>query len=195
MRMLRARLFETAENSSETTIDTLYAVEAGRADTTSSAEGEFGCEAPMPDLLHMVAFDSEDLAVVSANLQDALVRVADMAYLPRSKQFAAIVSRFDWLAAAERGNACKAWERCRCGLHFERVLKVSSCGFGARDTSAVLNLLSIGFKETHSPGGVVELVFSAGRTLRLEVECLEAELCDLGLRWKAKALPEHRLDD
>lgn len=149
----------------------------------------------MPDLLHLVALDSEDLEVVSANLQDAVVRVADMAYLPRSKQFALIVSRFDWLAASEGGSACKAWERCRTGLHFERVFKVSSCGFSPRDTSAVLNLLSIAFKETKPPGGIVEIVFSAGRSLRLEVECLEVELCDLGLRWKARAVPEHRLDD
>lgn len=149
----------------------------------------------MPDLLHLVAFDAEDLEVVSANLQDAAARVADMAYLPRTKQFAAIVSRFDWLAAVERGSVCKAWQRCRSGLHFERVLKVSSRGFSSRDTSAVLNLLSIDFRETRAPAGVVKLIFSAGRTLRLEVECLEAELCDLGLRWKATALPEHPLDD
>jgi hypothetical protein len=149
----------------------------------------------MPELLHLVAFDSEDLEFISANLQDAVVRVADMAYLPRTKQFALIVSRFDWLAATGRGCAGKAWERCRTGLHFERVLKVSSCGFSARDSSSVLNLLSIKFNETGPPGGVVELVFSAGLTLRLEVECLEAELCDLGLRWKARALPEHKLDD
>jgi len=161
----------------------------------SSPEVAHGYEASMPDLLHLIAFDSEDLEVISANLQDALVRVADMAYLPRSKQFAAIVSRFDWLAATDRGNACKAWERCRTGLHFEQVVKVSSCGFTSRDTSSVLNLLSMSFKETRPPGGAVELVFSAGRTLRLEVECLEAELCDLGLRWKVRAFPEHKLDD
>lgn len=149
----------------------------------------------MPDLLHLVAFDSEDLEVVSANLQDALVRVADMAYLPRTKQFAVILSRFDWLAAGDPKLGRKAWERCRTGLHFERVLKVSSCGFSQRDTGAILNLLSISFKETRPPGGEVELVFSAGRTLRLDVECLEAEVCDLGLRWRAKALPQHHLDD
>jgi hypothetical protein len=184
-----------SKNTSEPTIDTLYPCQAEPTGTRRSAEIAFGYEAPMPDLLHLVAFDSEDLEVISANLQDAVARVADMAYLPRTRQFAAIVSRFDWIAAVERGNVCKAWERCRTGLHFERVFKVSSCGFTSRDTSAVLNLLSISFQETQSPGGVVELVFSAGRTLRLEVECLEAELCDLGLRWKATALPEHPLDD
>lgn len=145
----------------------------------------------MPDVLRLIAFDSEDLAVISANLQDALVRVGDMAYLPRTKQFAIIVARFDWLAAG--GKAC-TWERCRTGLHFERVFKVSSSGFSRKDENTILNLLSIDFKETFPPAGEVRLVFSAGRTLRLEVECLEAELCDLGLRWKARALPGHPLD-
>jgi hypothetical protein len=180
--------------SSVPRLETLYAGEAERFDTICSAGILPGYEAPMPDLLHLVAFDPEDLEVVSANLQDAVVRVGDMAYLPHAKQFAVIVSRFDWLGAA-RGGSCETWERCRTGLHFERVFKVSTCGFTSHDTSAVLNLLSIHFEETHPPAGIVELVFSAGRALRLEVECLEAELCDLGPRWKARAVPEHRLDD
>jgi hypothetical protein len=147
----------------------------------------------MHDPLRLIAFDSEDLAVISANLQDALVRVGDMAYLPRTKQFAIIFARFDWLAASQ-GKGC-IWERCRTGLHFERVFKVSSSGFCQSDKDTILNLLSIDFKETHAPSGEVRLIFSAGHTLRLEVECLEAELCDLGQRWKARALPGHPLED
>jgi hypothetical protein len=144
----------------------------------------------MSDLLRLIAFDDEDLKVISANLQDALVRVGDMAYLPRSKQFAIVASRFDWVKAMDGG--C---ERCRAGLHFERVLRAQCLGFAQKDHSVLLNLLSISFEETEAPAGVVEVIFSAGCALRLEVECLEAEMHDFGLRWKAGALPGHPLGE
>lgn len=136
--------------------------------------------------LRLVAFDSDDLDVISANLQDALVRVGEMAFLPDTKQFAFLAARFDWVKAT---TGCL--ERCRAGLHFERVLKVSCSGFAPRDHSMILNLLRIGFRETTAPAGVVDLIFSGGCALRLQVECLEAKLTDQGERWKAKCLPGH----
>lgn len=147
-------------------------------------------ETPMAELLRLVAFDREDLEIISANLQDSLVRVSDIAFVPRSKRFALLGARFDWVAAASG-----SWERCRTGLHFECVLKVSCSGFTQRDRTLILNLLSIGFKETAAPAGEVELIFSAGCALRLQVECLEARLRDLDVRWKAKALPGHPCGD
>ena len=77
-----------------------------------------------PANLKLVALDSEDLEVVSAHLQDATVRVGDMAYLPGSQRFALVVSRFDW--ALSRQGTC---ERCTTGLHFERVSRVRRHGF------------------------------------------------------------------
>jgi Protein of unknown function (DUF2948) len=67
-------------------------------------------------------------------------------------------------------------------------------GLSLSDEALVLNLLDIGFKETDAPGGYVEFVFSAGRALRLEVECLEAEIRDLGFRWRARSAPRHPID-
>ena len=54
---------------------------------------------------------------------------------------------------------------------------------------AVLNLLAVEFAETEAPAGVVTLIFSGGAALRLEVECLEAELADLGPTWTTGCLP------
>lgn len=142
-----------------------------------------------PELLRLIAFDCEDLKVISANVQDALVQVSDMAYLPKSKQFVLVAARFDWVRAAEG-----VWERCRTGLQFKRVMKASCTGFAQRDKAAILNLLSIGFRETSAPAGEVQLIFSGGCGLRLEVECLETELRDFDIRWKAGAVPGHPLD-
>ena len=140
----------------------------------------------MPSLPRLIAFDADDLSVIAANLQDALVRVGDMAYI----RFAMVTSRFEWIDAAKTRDSCGC-ERCQTGIHFGRVLRVSCRGFCHRDEALILNLLDIAFEETTPPAGFVEFIFSAGRALRLEVECLEAEIRDLGLRWKARSTPRH----
>jgi hypothetical protein len=145
---------------------------------------------PHPDAaLHLVAFDAEDLALLSAHLQDALVRVGDMAWLPEQSRFALVVSRFDWLGAQE--GRC---ERATTGLHFDRVRTVRQTGVPQRTPEVVLNLLAVTFEPTEAPAGRATLTFSGGAAIRLDVECLEAVLADLGPRWAAKSKPAHPLD-
>jgi Protein of unknown function (DUF2948) len=144
----------------------------------------------MPECLRLIALDEEDLAIISANLQDAVIRVGDMAYLPRTKKFALVAARFDWVCAAGGSK-----ERCQTGLHFERVLKVTRSGFDQAAADTHLNLLSIAFRPGDPPSGTVELTFSGDAALRLDVECLEAQMRDLGPRWKAKAQPDHPIED
>ena len=147
----------------------------------------------MPDIpadrLRLLAQDEEDLAVFSAHMQDALVRVADMTFLPKTRVFALVGSRFDWVAASQ-GRL----ERSQVGLHFDRVLKASRKGFDDAKPDDVLNLLSMTFTVTDAPAGVVDLVFSGGAAVRLEVECLEGQLRDLGPRWQTTRQPGHAGD-
>jgi len=142
-----------------------------------------------PVRLRLLAQDEEDLAVLSAHMQDALVRVCDMTFLPRTGVFALVGSRFDWLAAASGRK-----QRCQVGLHFDRVLKASRKGFDAAKPDDVLNLLSLIFTVTDAPAGLVDLVFSGGAAVRLEVECLEGQLRDLGPRWQTTLQPGHAGD-
>lgn len=140
--------------------------------------------------LRLIALDAEDLAILSAHLQDALVTVGDMTYLPRSKRFAAVAARFDWVAETEGKK-----ERCEAGFHFERVLKVTRTGLDQSKPEQRLMLLSVTFAETDPPAGQVTLTFSGGAGIRLDVECLEAQVQDLGKRWTCKACPSHDLDE
>lgn len=140
--------------------------------------------------LRLAVVDTEDLAVVSAHLQDSEVVAPDMAYLPQTKRFALVVSRFDWTQAASG-----RFERCRTGLHFERVLGVATAGLDLSDTDRVLHLLAISFKPADAPSGHVLLAFAGGGAVRLTVECLEAALRDLGPRWTVDAKPQDRLDE
>ncbi len=141
------------------------------------------------NLLRLFALDKEDLAIVSANLQDARIGIADLAYLPTEKRFALACKRFDWVKAAAGG--C---ERCATGLHFERVLGVSRSGFDQGDTERVLNLLSIHFEPTDAPAGHITLTFSGHAAVRLHVECIEAQLRDLGTRWPCDQQPTHPVE-
>ena len=138
-----------------------------------------------------VALDREDLEVVSTHLQDALVKVADVIWRPKERRLVVGLSRFDWLSAEGTKPELR---RCRAALRFERVnscrcRSVNPCG-----KDDVLNLLAVEFDETDAPGGVVMLIFSGGGVLRLEVECLECELADLGPSWPANVRPVHAED-
>lgn len=140
------------------------------------------------NLLKLVALDREGLGVISAHVQDSCLRRADMTWLPKQKRFLLSAMRFDW-AGAKEGRA----ERIGSVLRFDRVLKVSHLGLTGRDEDAVLNLLAVTFEKTDSPSGMVLLAFADGAVVRLEVECLEAELRDIGPRRPAQECPGHAL--
>lgn len=140
------------------------------------------------DPLKFVVLDEEDLEVASAHLQDAVAKVSDVLWRPQQKRVVLALNRFDW-EGAQREKA--EYRRRRAALRFERVL---SCKYREVDLArkdAVLNLLAVEFSETEAPSGVVLLTFSGGATVRLEVECLEAELADLGPTWTTAACPAH----
>ena len=129
----------------------------------------------LKDPLRLIALDPEDLAVVSAHLQDSVARVADMAFLRSEKRFAMVVDRLDWTSAGGAG------ERRRTGVHFERVQSAQSRNLDLADRTAKRRLLAIEFAETDAPAGVVTLHFMDDSAVQLQVECLEAAMSDLGL--------------
>ncbi|WP_294535415.1 DUF2948 family protein [uncultured Rhodoblastus sp.] len=144
-------------------------------------------EQPAEEKLRLIALDSDDLAVLSAHLQDAILRVGDMVYLPREKRFVLALNRFDWLAF----DCGRAPHRAQTGLHFENVRKVALHGFRQDRPNDILNLLDIEFIPGETPSGSVALVFSGGCALLLEVECLEARMADLGPRRRVRRAPGH----
>jgi hypothetical protein len=116
------------------------------------------------DQFKFVVLDEEDLEVVSTHLQDAVAKVSDVLWRPEEK---------------------------RLVLRFERVLSCKCRDVNPAGKDGVLNLLAVEFTETDAPSGVVTITFSGGAALRLEVECLEAELADLGPSWTTAACPVH----
>jgi len=136
----------------------------------------------------LTALDVEDLAVISAHMQDAVLLAGDMRYDPRRKQFALLSNRYAW-------DDAQTPQRRRSGLHFGRVLAVKTLNMGGLEKDEVMSLLSVTFAETDPPAGEVLLSFSGGATVRLLVECLECQMADLGAAWEARATPRHPLED
>ncbi len=146
------------------------------------------------DELKLVALDRDDIAVVSAHVQDALVRAGDILWQPREHRFVMALNRFDWMAAADAKpdhGRKPDYRRCRTALRFDRVLSCKCRDLDQSDKVTRLNLLAVEFVERDPPAGTVTLTFSGGGVIRLEVECVEAELADLGEIFAANACPNH----
>jgi hypothetical protein len=143
--------------------------------------------------LKLVALDRDDVEVMSAHLQDALVKVGDMLWRPQEHRFVMALKRFDWMNAVDSEALSRApeYQRCRTALRFERVVSCKCRGLDQTGKDAVLNLLAVEFVADDAPAGAVTMTFSGGGAIRLEVECLEAELVDLGEVYAAMACPDH----
>jgi hypothetical protein len=140
----------------------------------------------------MRAEDRDDLAVVSACLQDAVALVREMTYLPGERRFVMVFNRFRWEQAepeqAEDGRPI--YERVHCGVCFEKVNAVRQIGLDQRNAGQIAALLAI-----EPVDGRVDLVFSGGAAVRLEVETLLCHLQDLDEPWPTRSRPAHPLDD
>lgn len=145
----------------------------------------------MPDL-KLIALDADDLSVISAHLQDAVLTVGDLAYVPSDHRFVAIANRFDWMSALQSGAAAaEDLKRRRAAIRIERVLRDSLQGIDLARKTQVLSLLAVSFETTAAPEGYVTLHFAEGGAVRLHVECIEASLTDLGAAWQADSKPQH----
>lgn len=141
------------------------------------------------DSLKLLALDTEDLAVVSAHLQDAVFKTEGLAYDARHHVFSVAVNRFVWEKAAGRG---KTFERRRAMIAFKRVNAVRSLGIDRKDADAVFSLLAVNFTpKDDGPEGVVELVLSGNASIALDVECVEVQLADTGGAWETSLKPRH----
>jgi len=143
-----------------------------------------------PDRLKLQAIDEEDLAVLSAHVQDAILKVGDITYLPKEKRFAIAMNRFGWEVD---GDDEETHQRRRSALVFDRVTAAQCCHLNRDRRDVVLELLAVSFEPTDAPAGYVTLHFAGGAMLRIEVECIEARLADLGPAWATGARPSHEL--
>lgn len=144
------------------------------------------------DLLKLIALDADDLAVVSAHVQDAVTKVGDLSYLAGEKRFVVPLHRFAWEIEAGRFRKPHN-ERRNSVLHFDGVSGAKLTGIDRSNAKDVLALLAIKFEPGEAPGGAIDLLFAGGGTIRLSVEYVEARLTDLGGAWEASSRPKHQV--
>jgi hypothetical protein len=143
---------------------------------------------PEPDALKLRAVDVEDLAVVAAFLQDAIVNVSEMAYLPEERRFVLVVSRFRWERAV-KNDAVDVFERVSCAITVEGVDRPKYRGFTIKERGRLMPLLTATYEDR-----AVLLTFGGGAALKLATESLDLRIEDFGPGWPTKQLPQHEDD-
>lgn len=140
--------------------------------------------------LKLIALDQQDLEIVSAHVQDAVLKISDISFLAAEKRLVIAINRFVWENKSSFFK--KNNERRRSVLHFEGIRAVKSSGIQQSKGDEVLSLLSLRFEPgAELPAGIIELTFSGGAAIRLEADYIEARLADIGGAWEAIARPRH----
>lgn len=153
--------------------------------------------------LKVIARDAEDLAVVSACLQDALIPLNEMRYLPQERRFIMVANRFRWERAAqgkgepspatdasfESDEDFGALQRTNAGICIDRVLAVRSRNIDRSRPDEFLSLLSVQLSDNK-----LSFLFAGGGVIEVEIEALALYLSDLGKAWPTQWQPEHAVD-
>ncbi len=139
--------------------------------------------------LRLLAEDAEDLAVMSAALQDAVGRIGDIQFDAAGRRLTVALNRFRW----EDVGRSKGGARVRCALQLAGVLSVRAKRLLPEAPDAVVELLAVTYQPTDVPAGVISLTFAGGGELACDVECLDAVLADVSEPWATPRRPAHDL--
>ena len=125
------------------------------------------------------AIDTEELKIIATVLQDGLIEVNDVKYLPSIRTFIVMITRFMW----EEKIVNKTNNRTKAVLVFEDVLAVHSRNIDQMNKTKVLELLTFNFYNNKSKNIEIELLFNNDATIKLETEVVQAKLEDQGESW------------
>ena len=135
-------------------------------------------------MLHLTAFDADDLPALSAQMQDAVLKVGDMVFGKKLKTFACVANRFAW-------DALPAKTRRRSGLRINNVLAARRLHPQPVTAATILSLLSISYAAQDDVSGTLTLQFSGGHALAFDVDGVDIQLDDLGPAWGTSLEPTH----
>ena len=142
--------------------------------------------------LRLRAEDADDLAVISAVVQDALISVKDLNFDRGARRFTLVANRFRWEGRPDGDGGGPAFERTLCAVSFAEVEAVSYRGFRRRDDERILSLLAIRLGEN---GRTIDLEFAGDATVRLGVLAIRAYATDIGEAWPTAWQPDHSAGD
>ena len=133
--------------------------------------------------LRLLAQDEDDLAILSAALQDAVIRRGDISWERRGRRLTVQLTRYRWEADAECARVLAA-------IQLGDVTQVRARGV-PKSPDAMLELLAVSYEPETAPGGAFTFMFAGGADLQARVECIDAVLADLTESWPARGAPAH----
>ncbi len=143
-----------------------------------------------PKPLRLLAEEAEDLKIIAAAVQDAVVKAENLNYEKRNRRFSIELNRYRWETAPSRKG--EPGERVRALLAFDGVLGARTRGITKADPELILSLLSIAFTpDAEPPGGKVTLLFAGDGEIVLTVEALDGTLLDSDYVWPTRHVPSH----
>ncbi|HEX9463353.1 MAG TPA: DUF2948 family protein [Alphaproteobacteria bacterium] len=154
--------------------------------------------------LKLRAEDEEDLRVIAACLQDALIPLSDIHFQEAEQRFILVANRFRWENCPDLPEApprdsgdgidCSNYERVNCGILFENVSTVRRRGLDQRDRGRILELLTMDIEANDGHMAVV-MLFAGGAAIRLEGPSIKCRISDIGEPWPTQFRPSHSSDD
>lgn len=158
----------------------------------------------MTSRLKLRAEDQEDLRVIAACLQDALIPLSDIHYVDSERRLILVANRFRWEncpdlpevpSAAADGIECSNYERVNCGILFDNITAVRRRGLDQRDRGRILELLTMSIETGEAGRMAVVMLFAGGAAIRLEGENIKCRISDIGEPWPTQFRPNHPSDD
>jgi hypothetical protein len=159
-----------------------------RKSSPPAALGSNGCAVAPDASLKLRAEDADDLAVISAVVQDALISVKDLTYDRAARSFTLVANRFRWEGRPHGADRSVAFERTLCAVRFDEVDGAGYRGFRRRDDDRILSLLTI---RPGEKAGTIDLEFSGGATVRLKISAIRIYASDVGEPWPTAWQPDH----
>ena len=139
--------------------------------------------------LKLIGKNQEDLQIISAHLQDSIVKVKDIVFLKKNRTFMMITNRFMW-EDVEKG-VFRDNKRIRCAVRFEEVIKVKSKNINQKNKNRLLEYLAIECNLTNDEIYEIKIFFSGGSIITLISEVIEIVMHDIGKPWMVKHIPKH----
>lgn len=139
------------------------------------------------------AEDADDLRILAALVQDAVLTVGDMAHDGRARRFSLLLTRLRWEDAEAARQEQRPFERVRSLLVISDALRVRHDGIDRSDPGTVMSLLDVGWAAGEDGTGTVTLTFAGDGTIAIEAECLSVDLRDVTRPHRAVSgdLPRH----
>ena len=139
------------------------------------------------------AQDGDDLAVISALVQDAVFPIGEMRFAKGRREFALLLNRFRWEDRDFADREARGYERVQSVLMLRDVMAVRTQGIDRANTDMVLSLLSLAFDPGEDGTGRVTLVLAGEGAIALDVEALNVTLRDVTRPYfaQAKTVPSH----